>query len=389
MSETDASSGSGLLRALDAAQLELLDTIWTQMFRATKSDWAKDRPEDIWPEWRTVSHSFWTRHQNLEPSDVLASLPVIQRPYNTVGQGCGLVWRSEWPNDRPLPTERVGLSIAGLHQLAVNGRRSPNLPNSLAGAIGSMAKRSIEHANQGEYSTVVPLEALVEYLVPPLQDRNYPMPVPALAQLLQKEYAPLSIVDNNGTWYATLDVENLRGYRELSNAEQYIHHIGRLARQNEKKLDREPQLQHAGTEIFVVHGHDDALKNEVARFLESRVKNKVTILHEQKNKGRTTTEKFEDHAAEAAFAVVLLTPDDQGGPAEGATNPRARQNVVFELGYFFGKLGRERVAAIMKGNVEQPSDVSGVLYINHGNNWKMELLDELNGLDGIDLKDRE
>ncbi|MHC6223162.1 TIR domain-containing protein [Arthrobacter sp. MMS24-S77] len=384
MSETHA--GYELLRALDTSQLELLDTIWTHMVHATKSDWAKDRPEDIWPEWRTVSHSFWVSHQSLDAFDVLASLPKIQRPNNAVGQGCGLVWRSEWPNDRPLPTERVGLSIAGLHQLAVNGIRSPNLPNSLVGAIGSMARRSIAQANQGEYSTTVPLEALVEYLVPPLQDRPYPMPVTALAQLLQKEYAPLSIVDSKGTWYATLDVEYLRGYRELSNAEQYINHISQLARQDDKKLDREPQLQPSGTEIFIVHGHDDALKNEVARFLESRVQNKVTILHEQKNKGRTTTEKFEDHAAQAAFAVVLLTPDDRGGPAEGATNPRARQNVVFELGYFFGKLGRNRVAAIMKGNIEQPSDVSGVLYINHGNNWKIELLDELDGLDGIILK---
>ena len=104
------------------------------------------------------------------------------------------------------------------------------------------------------------------------------------------------------------------------------------------------------------------------------------ILHEQANLGRTIIEKFEDHA-HVGFAVALLTPDDAGSlqGEENSSKPRARQNVIFEFGYFIGKLGRERVCALVKGDVEKPSDYDGVLYIslNDPNDWKIELIKEL------------
>lgn len=116
--------------------------------------------------------------------------------------------------------------------------------------------------------------------------------------------------------------------------------------------------------VFVVHGHDEGLKNEVARVVD-RLGLESIILHEQPNKGRTIIEKFLAYS-DVGFAIVLLTPDDIGGKA-GATKSsltsRARKNVILELGFFLGRLGRERVAAIYDVSVEMPSDYSGVLFI--------------------------
>lgn len=131
--------------------------------------------------------------------------------------------------------------------------------------------------------------------------------------------------------------------------------------------------------VFVVHGHNDALKNAVARVLE-KLELQPVILHEQPNKGRTIIEKFLDYA-DVAFAVVLLTPDDLGGLASGDVSkfkPRARQNVILELGFFLGKLSRKRVAAIYTSGVELPSDYSGVLFIPHDEAgvWQYQLAKE-------------
>jgi predicted nucleotide-binding protein len=114
--------------------------------------------------------------------------------------------------------------------------------------------------------------------------------------------------------------------------------------------------------IFVVHGRDDGPKDSVARFLE-RMGLRPIILHELANRGRTIISKFRDEAADVGFAVVLMTPDDHGGIAGKTTRPRARQNVIFELGFFIGALGFDCVAALVKGEVEQPSDFDGVVYI--------------------------
>jgi predicted nucleotide-binding protein len=133
----------------------------------------------------------------------------------------------------------------------------------------------------------------------------------------------------------------------------------------------------ANSKVFLVHGHDQALKESVARFLE-RLDLVPVILHEQPNRGKTIIEKFEAHGGGVAFAVVLLTPDDLGGPATGGrTNPRPRQNVVFELGYFFGRLGRDRVAAILPATVEKPTDIDGLVYIDGSVDWKLPLAREL------------
>lgn len=131
--------------------------------------------------------------------------------------------------------------------------------------------------------------------------------------------------------------------------------------------------------VFLVHGHDNELKESSARFLE-KLGLDIIVLHEQSSKGLTIIEKFEEYS-DVAFAVVLLTPDDFGGSLENREiqNKRARQNVIFELGYFIGKLGRNHVVGLVKDNIEIPSDYTGVMYIGVDVNgsWKMMLAKEI------------
>ncbi|WP_237707325.1 TIR domain-containing protein [Xanthomonas oryzae] len=131
--------------------------------------------------------------------------------------------------------------------------------------------------------------------------------------------------------------------------------------------------------VFVVHGHDDGLKETVARYL-SRLELTPVVLHEKPNQGRTIIEKFEHHA-DVDFAVVLFTPDDAGHPINKAeqSRPRARQNVVLELGFFMGALGRHRVCVLHTGDIELPSDYAGVLYLplDAGGAWRLPLAREM------------
>jgi predicted nucleotide-binding protein len=151
--------------------------------------------------------------------------------------------------------------------------------------------------------------------------------------------------------------------------------------------DAAPQLSPAGDansrtvplsrRVFVVHGHDDGARETVARFLE-KIDFQPVILHEQANQGRTVIEKIEANS-DVCFAVVLLTPDDEGCVKGGERKPRARQNVLLELGYFIGRLGREKVCALKRGDPEIPSDYLGVLWVamDVGNGWKQALGQEL------------
>ena len=141
--------------------------------------------------------------------------------------------------------------------------------------------------------------------------------------------------------------------------------------------------------VFIVHGHDEAAKESVARLLE-KLGLEAVILHEKPNQGRTIIEKFEDYS-DVGFAVALLTPDDVGAAKEDAVSleslhARARQNVLFELGFFIGKLGRKRVCALHKGNVEILSDFSGVLWtpLDEEGAWRLKLAQEIKAA-GLDV----
>jgi predicted nucleotide-binding protein len=139
--------------------------------------------------------------------------------------------------------------------------------------------------------------------------------------------------------------------------------------------------------VFIVHGHNNEAKETVARFIQ-KINLTPLVLHEQANKGLTIIEKFEAFS-DVEFAVILLTPDDIGYPvgAQDKQQKRARQNVVLELGYFLGKLGRERVCALYTDDVEIPSDYQGVLYVRLDKDgaWKTKLAQEIVQV-GINIK---
>jgi predicted nucleotide-binding protein len=167
--------------------------------------------------------------------------------------------------------------------------------------------------------------------------------------------------------------------------------IDRLEYAEEAEAQRPgpPVPSHGAGVIFLVHGSDTGAREGVARFLEKAGAHRVVILDEQTNRGRTLIEKFEEHAGEASYAVVLLTADDVGGRREaGAQQARARQNVVFELGFFVGRIGRERVTVIYEPGVERPSDIDGLAYLllDGAGAWREKLVRELRaaGL-GFDL----
>lgn len=131
-------------------------------------------------------------------------------------------------------------------------------------------------------------------------------------------------------------------------------------------------------DIFIVHGHNNEVKINVARTLEKLGLNPI-ILHEQANAGKTIIEKFEEHS-NVGFAIILLTDDDLGKAKKDENlNHRARQNVILEMGYFIGKLGRDRVCPLYTNGVELPSDLYGLLYteIDSAENWKIKIAKEL------------
>lgn len=132
-----------------------------------------------------------------------------------------------------------------------------------------------------------------------------------------------------------------------------------------------PEPEHpqpSSNRVFIVHGHDDALKTELEVFLRG-IGLEPVVLHRQPDQGATLIEKFERNA-DVGYAFVLLTPDDIAFPADDLERPeaqrrierRARPNVIFEFGFFAGRLGREHVCCIYKGDVALPSDLGGLVY---------------------------
>lgn len=146
-------------------------------------------------------------------------------------------------------------------------------------------------------------------------------------------------------------------------------------------VETPPPVVRNKRKVFIVHGRDNEAKQEMARFITDLGLEPI-ILHEQASSGMTIIEKIERYANDADFALVLYTPCDHGrGAHESKVAPRnrARQNVVFEHGYLMAKLGRENVCALVKGDIETPNDISGVVYvqIDGFGGWKSEVAKEL------------
>lgn len=127
-----------------------------------------------------------------------------------------------------------------------------------------------------------------------------------------------------------------------------------------------------GRKVFIVHGHDEIAKTNLEVFL-NEIGLEPVVLHRQADEGMTVIEKFERHS-DVGYAFILLTPDEVAYLKSDTSKPddqrkkeyRARQNVIFEFGYFVGKLGRSRVCCLYTGDVALPSDVHGMIYKKFG-----------------------
>lgn len=143
-----------------------------------------------------------------------------------------------------------------------------------------------------------------------------------------------------------------------------------------------------GRDIFLVHGHDKEQLFTIERLVRRLTGIDPIILNDQVSQGQTLIEKFESNANPAAYAIVLMTPDDVGRAKKTperrdkdtgidlALDKRARENVVFELGYFYGKLGRKNVCVLDYG-ISQPGDIKGVVYIPNDQELQLKLAGEL------------
>ena len=129
--------------------------------------------------------------------------------------------------------------------------------------------------------------------------------------------------------------------------------------------------------VYILHRHDEETKMTVAKFIEN-LGLKPTVLDKKPSKGQTVIDKFDEQADKAGFAIALLTPDDVGAlkdEADRQLNPRACQNVIFELGYFIAKLNPNRVCLLYKEGIELPSGIRGIAYVpmDSADAWKLKL----------------
>ncbi len=147
------------------------------------------------------------------------------------------------------------------------------------------------------------------------------------------------------------------------------------------------QRDSGSASVFIVHGHDERALREVEEFVDERGATAI-VLRDQPSNGQTIIESFEAHAGRASYAIVLLTPCDWGRRGKrvihgkvntwgGRTELRARQNVVFEFGYFVAKLGRSRVCVLRWPRVEPPSDIAGFRCVEYSDGWRDRVKQEL------------
>ena len=184
-------------------------------------------------------------------------------------------------------------------------------------------------------------------------------------------FSSLKIKVNKGhKWLETIKgmLESARDSYVFSN-ELYVH---------ESELTNQTQSKPKKTrKVFIIHGRDEDLKNKV-ELLFDNVDVDYTALHLEEDMTGTLIEKFTSEAETCDYAVALFSPDDETKDGE----LRPRQNVILELGYFLGKLGKEKVRILLKGGVEIPSDLRGILYstVDESVDWKVKVLEEMNAV---------
>lgn len=159
-----------------------------------------------------------------------------------------------------------------------------------------------------------------------------------------------------------------------------------IPEQNNAKLPQSKIDERNKKRVFVVHGHDTNVRNEVELFVRS-IGYEPIILCKRADKGDTIIEKIEREAKDICFAIVIYTSCDLGKDKNANDlRPRARQNVVFEHGFMCAHLGRERVCALLEAGVEQPGDLQGVIYkpLDTTGAWKYQIADEMKAV-GLDV----
>lgn len=198
---------------------------------------------------------------------------------------------------------------------------------------------------------------------------------------LLNEYKAISLTKYYGDWEDRLRTHEIRIGKRITFLEGVVLRIKKnlIPQSGSGVVQGVKQTPSGEARVFIIHGHDEASKSQVARMVE-QLGFTAVILAEQTNRGRTIVEKLERHS-DVAFAVAILTPDDIGS--------RARQNVILELGHFEGRIGRDRVCILYTPGVGLPSDIRGVAYyeLDKAGAWRYSVAKELRdaGFPGVDM----
>ena len=183
--------------------------------------------------------------------------------------------------------------------------------------------------------------------------------------ILQTKENSKSVIKRQGETY--LDIPSCNFTQIMTQSKDITDEIIKGPPGYKKSRTKENRSIMQSDRVFVVHGRDQALKNSLEIFLKEIGLTPI-VLHRKPDEGLTILEKFEKYS-NVGYAFVLLTPDDIGYPEEkhqekenSEIERRARQNVIFEFGYFVGKLGRNRVCCVYREGTTLPTDVSGLLY---------------------------
>jgi predicted nucleotide-binding protein len=198
------------------------------------------------------------------------------------------------------------------------------------------------------------------------------------------------VVDvGNGGWTSNKNKEKVLFQKGLKTAILYLknYESDDIEEKNEIKVIEKQKNNNEN--VFIVHGRNDGIKAQVANFL-LKLGVKPIILNEQANKGKTVIEKFELHS-DVKAAIILFTDDDLGKyKDDGELEKRTRQNVIFEAGYFMGKIGRENTIILLEQGLNFPSDLEGYVYfeIDKKQRWHLDVAKELKELGfKIDMND--
>ena len=172
-------------------------------------------------------------------------------------------------------------------------------------------------------------------------------------------------------WWETSKTITFQGHKEAANVlRQKFYDTPEIEGQSSvpKIVNNKDSLN-----IFVVHGHDTSALEQLELILR-RLGLDPYILQNNDGQSRTLIEALEQQIYDdSAFGIVLMTPDDYGyrkDQEETDRQPRARQNVILEMGMVMASLGRERMVILKKGNLDMPSDVNGVIYLEFNDHVK-------------------